>query len=850
MNRHQLRRDVMTMAKTANGPALDIQIGGMHCAGCVGRVERAIKAVPGVADASVNLATERAHVTLAGNGPAAGALAEAIRSAGYVPADSTIELSVSGMTCASCVGRVEKALKAVPGVSDASVNLATERATVHGLGNELTPRLLAAVKAAGYAAAPIGSGSDTADREQQARAAEQAGLKRSVIVAAIATLPLLVIEMGSHLFPALHHFLAGTIGGQPLRLIAFALASFVQFGPGLRFLRKGWPALLRGAPDMNSLVMLGTSAAWLYSTVATFAPGLLPAGTAYTYFEAGAVIVTLILTGRWFEARAKGRTSEAIRHLMSLQPKLARVLRDGVESDLAIDAVVPGDIVIVRPGERLPVDGAVIDGLSYVDEAMITGEPVPVRKEPGAAVTGGTINGTGAFRFTAQKVGADTVLAQIVRTVEAAQGAKLPIQALVDKVTMWFVPAVIALALLTFAAWAVFGPSPALAHALVNAVAVLIIACPCAMGLATPTSIMVGTGKGAELGILFRQGEALQGLKDAKIVAFDKTGTLTRGKPELTDIAAAEGFGEDEALRLIASVEARSEHPLAEAIVVEAHRRGLTLAEPQGFSGEPGVGVSGTVEGKRVEIGALGLMQRLNVDVASFADAAERLADAGKTPLFAAIGGRLAAIVAIADPIKETSPDAIAALHKLGLRVAMVTGDNRRTAEAIARRLGIDEVRAEVLPAQKAEIVKAMQAGGTGVAFVGDGINDAPALAQADIGIAIGTGTDIAIESADIVLMSGDLGGVPRAIALSQATIANIRQNLAWAFGYNVLLIPVAAGALYPGFGILMSPMFAGLAMALSSVSVLTNALRLRRFRAPVAERPAPQPEVRLAPAE
>ncbi|RDJ21358.1 Cu(2+)-exporting ATPase [Bosea caraganae] len=838
------------MAKTASGQALDIQIGGMHCAGCVGRVERALKAVPGVADASVNLATERAHVTLAEAGPAAGAIAEALRGAGYEAAGSTIELSVSGMTCASCVGRVEAALKAVPGVASASVNLATGRAAVQGFGNDLTPRLIAAVKAAGYEAAPVSPGSDTSDREQQAREAEQASLKRAVIIAAIATLPLLVIEMGSHLFPVLHHVLAGSIGEQPVRLFSFALASFVQFGPGLRFLQKGWPALLRGAPDMNSLVMLGTSAAYLYSVVATFAPGLLPDGTAYTYFEAGAVIVTLILTGRWFEARAKGRTSEAIRHLMSLQAKSARVLRDGVESDLAIEAVVPGDIVIVRPGERIPVDGSVLDGLSYVDEAMITGEPVPVRKEPGAAVTGGTINGTGAFRFTVLKVGADTVLAQIVRTVEAAQGAKLPIQALVDKVTMWFVPAVIALALITFAVWMVFGPSPAFAHALVNAVAVLIIACPCAMGLATPTSIMVGTGKGAELGILFRQGEALQGLKDAKIVAFDKTGTLTKGKPELTDIAAAPGFGEDEALRLIASIEARSEHPLAEAIVAEARRRGLTLAEPQGFSGEPGVGVSGMVDGKRVEIGAARLMQRLKIDVASFTETAERLADAGKTPLYAAVDGRLAAIVAIADPIKETTPDAIAALHKLGLRVAMVTGDNRRTAEAIAKRLGIDEVRAEVLPAQKAEIVKAMQADGTGVAFVGDGINDAPALAQADIGIAIGTGTDIAIESADIVLMSGDLNGVPKAIALSQATIANIRQNLAWAFGYNVLLIPVAAGALYPAFGILMSPMVAGLAMALSSVSVLTNALRLKRFRAPVAERPAPPPEARLAPAE
>lgn len=842
-----------TMAKRADGPApvFDIQISGMTCASCVGRVERAIRAVPGVAEANVNLATERAHVTLAAGGADTAAITGAIRAAGYEPADSAVELAVSGMTCASCVGRVEKALNAVPGVVSANVNLATERATIRGVGGgDFTAKLIAAVEAAGYKAAPVDTGSDSADREREAREAEQAKLKRSVIIAAIATLPLLVIEMGTHLIPELHHFLAGKVGEQPLRLIAFALASFVQFGPGLRFLQKGWPALLRGAPDMNSLVMLGTSAAYLYSVVATFLPDLLPDGADYTYFEAGAVIVTLILTGRWFEARAKGRTSEAIRHLMSLQAKSARVLRDGAELDVAIEAVVPGDIVIVRPGERIPVDGEVVDGLSYIDESMITGEPVPVRKESGAPVTGGTINGTGAFRFKALKVGADTVLAQIVRTVEAAQGAKLPIQALVDKVTMWFVPAVIALALVTFAAWMVFGPSPALSHALVNAVAVLIIACPCAMGLATPTSIMVGTGKGAELGILFRQGEALQGLKDARIVAFDKTGTLTKGKPELTDIVAAGGFAEDEALRLIASVEARSEHPLAEAIVAEARRRGLALTEPQDFSGEPGVGVSAIVEGKRIEIGAARLMQRLKIDVAAFAGAAERLADAGKTPLYAAIDGKLAAVIAVADPIKETTPEAIAALHKLGLRVAMVTGDNRRTAEAIARRLGIDEIRAEVLPTQKAEIVKQLQQGGARVAFVGDGINDAPALAQADIGIAIGTGTDIAIESADVVLMSGELGGVPRAIALSQATIANIRQNLVWAFGYNVLLIPVAAGALYPVFGIQMSPMFAGLAMALSSVSVLANALRLRRFQAPVEPRPATPSDARLAPAE
>ncbi len=842
-----------TVLKTTAGRStqLDIPVGGMSCASCVGRVERAVAAVEGVEAVAVNLATERAHVVLSSAKVDPAAIGAAIRKAGYEPSESTVELSVAGMSCASCVGRVEKALKAVPGVLDANVNLATERASVRVLGGaDIASRLAAAATAAGYAAEPIQAGIDMADRERQAREIEQTSLRRAVIAAAIATLPLLVFEMGMHLSETLHHFLAGKVGEFNIKVISFLLASFVQFGPGLRFLRKGWPALLRGAPDMNSLVMLGTSAAYLYSTVATFAPDWLPDGTDYTYFEAGAVIVTLILTGRWFEARAKGQTSEAIRRLMSLQAKSARVLRDGAEIDVAIEAVVPGDIVIVRPGERIPVDGEVLEGLSYVDEAMITGEPIPARKEPGATVTGGTVNGTGAFRFAARKVGADTLLAQIVRTVEAAQGSKLPIQALVDKVTMWFVPAVIALALLTFAAWLVFGPSPAFAFALVNAVAVLIIACPCAMGLATPTSIMVGTGKGAELGILFRQGEALQSLKDARIVALDKTGTLTKGRPELTDLSVAPGFADDEVLRLVASVEARSEHPVADAIVAAARLRGFVLAEPVEFAAEPGFGVSAKVEGRAVEVGADRLMRRLGLDLAAFADQAGRLAAAGKTPLYAAIDGKLAAIIAVADPIKETTPAAIAALHALGLRVVMITGDNKGTANAIAARLGIDEVVAEVLPTGKSEVVKSLQAGGVKVAFVGDGINDAPALAQADVGLAIGTGTDIAIESADVVLMSGDLNGVAKAIALSQATIANIRQNLAWAFGYNIVLIPVAAGALYPAFGILMSPMFAGLAMALSSVSVLTNALRLRRFGGVAVTASARSPAAKLAPAE
>ncbi|MBB5761938.1 Cu+-exporting ATPase [Methylorubrum rhodesianum] len=803
----------------------------MSCASCVGRVETAVRAVAGVQAANVNLATGRVSGVLAA-GASDIAVADAVRGAGYEPVEVVTELRVSGMTCASCVGRVERALGQVPGVRDATVNLATQRASVRHLGGAgMAQRIVAAVAAAGYEAEPVRDAAAAGDRERAEREAEIAALRRSVLLAALATAPLLVFEMSAHLSGSLHEALTRTLGQGMLTLLSLVFASLIQFGPGLRFYAKGIPALLRGAPDMNSLVMLGTSAAYGFSVVAALAPWLLPAGTAYTYFEAGAVIVTLILLGRWFEARARGRTSDAIRHLLTLQARTARVVRDGVETEVDVEGVRPGDVVAVRPGERLPVDGTVLDGASYVDEAMVTGEPVPARKATGDEVIGGTVNGTGSFRFRATKVGSDTLLAQIVRTVEAAQGSKLPIQALVDRVTTWFVPAVLGAAAVTLGIWLAFGPSPALAFALANAVAVLIIACPCAMGLATPTSIMVGTGKAAEFGILFRRGEALQALRDARVIALDKTGTLTKGTPELTDIAVLPGFDEDTVLRLLASMEARSEHPVAAAIVAAAQRRGVRLAEAVGFEAIPGFGARAMVEGRRVEAGADRLMRRRGLDLSALSGAAERLADDGRTPLYVAVDGVLAALVAVADPIKESTPEAIAALRRLDARVVMVTGDNRRTAEAVARRLGIDAVEAEVLPTDKADVVRRLQADGTvPVAFVGDGINDAPALAQADVGLAIGTGTDIAVESADVVLMSGDLRNVANAVALSRATIRNIRQNLFWAFAYNAVLIPVAAGALYPAFGILMSPLFAGLAMAFSSVSVVLNALRLRAF--------------------
>lgn len=814
---------------------LSLPIEGMTCASCVGRVERALTAVPGVQTASVNLATERADLSFIGAADPQAAV-RAIERAGYTVREATTELSIDGMTCASCVGRVERGLAQLPGVIAASVNLATERTQVrHLAGTVSVADLVAAVENAGYTARVAGVSTAAAgDQEEERREGEARALRRSLLLAAVLTLPVFILEMGSHLVPAMHHWVMHTVGLQTSWYLQFALATLVLFGPGLRFFRKGVPALLRGAPDMNSLVSLGTAAAYGYSVVATFAPGVLPPGTANVYFEAAVVIVTLILLGRTLEARAKGRTSQAIKRLVGLQARTARVQRGGETVEVPVDEVTLGDVVLVRPGEKVPVDGAVLEGASYVDESMITGEPVPVAKAVGAEVVGGTLNTTGAFSFRVTQVGGNTVLAQIIRLVEQAQGSKLPIQALVDRVTMWFVPAVMAAAALTFLVWLVFGPAPALTFALVNAVAVLIIACPCAMGLATPTSIMVGTGRAAELGVLFRKGEALQALRDVSVIALDKTGTLTKGRPELTDLEPADGFQADEVLALVAAVETRSEHPIAEAIVAAAKTRGLALAPLECFEAVPGFGVSAHVGGRTVAVGADRYMTRLGLEVAAFRPTAQRLGEQGRSPLYAAIDGRLAAVIAVADPIKESTPAAIQALHALGLKVAMITGDNAATAAAIARQLGIDEVAAEVLPDGKVAALKRFRAGGAKVAFVGDGINDAPALAEADVGLAIGTGTDVAIEAADVVLMSGDLRGVPNAIALSQATIRNIKQNLFWAFAYNAVLIPVAAGLLYPFSGTLLSPIFAAAAMALSSVFVLGNALRLKRFHAPM----------------
>ncbi len=809
----------------AKEQSISLQVDGMTCASCVGRVEKALSKVPGVDAASVNLASETARVSFDGQ-LKLDDLADALNEAGYPPVTNEVILDVESMTCASCVGRVEKALKAGTGVVDASVNLATETATVRYLAGATTPEEIAALAtAAGY---PAHVKSSEQSNKDERKAEEAQHLRQLLWIAAVLTLPVLALEMGGHLFGAVAAFKANVLGEQNDRYIQFVLTTIVLAWPGYRFFAKGVPALLKGGPDMNSLVVLGTSAAWLYSTIVTFAPQVLPEQAQNIYFEAAAVIVTLILLGRYLEARAKGRTGEAIRKLVGLRPKSARVERNGEVIELPIDDIVVGDIVLVRPGEKIAVDGEVISGASYVDESMITGEPVPVEKQKGATVVGGTVNGTGAIRFRASKVGADTMLAQIIQMVEEAQGAKLPIQGLVDKITAWFVPAVMGVAAVTVLVWLVFGPEPALTLALVAGVSVLIIACPCAMGLATPTSIMVGTGRAAEMGVLFRRGDALQMLQEVKIVAFDKTGTLTRGHPELTDLIVADGFERQEVLAKVAAVEAVSEHPIGQAIVRAAAADAITLPPVQDFASVTGFGVRARVGESEVLIGADRFLEREGVDPGDLAEKGKALGQDGKSPLYAAIDGKVAAVLAVTDPIKEGTPEAIQTLHRIGLKVAMITGDNKATAQVIARRLGIDHVVAEVLPEGKVAALNSLREGGAKIAFVGDGINDAPALAAADVGIAIGTGTDVAIETADVVLMTGDLAGVVNAFDISQKTMRNIRQNLFWAFGYNTLLIPVAAGVLYPFSGIMLSPMLAALAMSMSSVFVLTNALRLR----------------------
>jgi P-type Cu+ transporter len=830
--------------ETANAKAqlvrITIPVTGMTCASCVRRVERALTNHEGVEEASVNFASEQASVAYHPESTKPDELIRAIREAGYGADVRETTFGVTGMTCASCVGRLEQALRGVPGVVESSVNLANEKATVRYVAGEVEPQdLEKAVEGAGYGVVREDEGASV----EGSREREYGKLKSDFFLAAALTALILIGSV-----PMMLGFMP-PVPVAWLNLGLLVLATPVQFWAGRRFYRGAWGALRHRQANMNTLVVMGTSAAYLYSVVATLTPQLFASGRADVYFDTSALIITLILLGRLLEARARGRTNEAIKKLAGLQAKAARVVRGqgpGEEVEVPVEDVQIGDVVVVRPGEKIPVDGRVLSGESAVDESMITGESIPVTKRAGDEVIGATMNTSGSFRFAASKVGEETALQQIMRMVEEAQGSKAPIQRLADRISGVFVPAVIGVAAFTFLIWLLFGPEPILTFALLNTVAVLIIACPCAMGLATPTSIMVGTGKGAESGILIRGGEALEGAHKLDAVVLDKTGTLTRGVPELTDVVVWGGIGEVELLRLVASAERGSEHPIGEAIVRGAKERGLSFVEAEGFEAVSGGGVRASVEGREVLVGSRRNLSESGVYENGLVARGEELAREGKTPVFVAVDGRPVGLLAVADAAREESREAVQRLHALGLEVAMLTGDNRRTAEAIAQDLGVDRIVAEVRPKDKANEVKRLQAEGRRVGMVGDGINDAPALAQADVGIAIGTGTDVAMEAADLTLISGDVRGVARAIGLSKATVRNIKQNLFWAFSYNVALIPVAAGVLYPLFSegtvpeILspllgeygfLNPVLAAAAMALSSVTVLSNALRLRRAK-------------------
>ncbi|MFT0531847.1 heavy metal translocating P-type ATPase [Castellaniella hirudinis] len=748
----------------------------------------------------------------------------------------SIDLDIEGMTCASCVRRVETALGKVPGVAQASVNLATHRAHVVLARQDTDPAaLIAAVDKRGYAArlAPARS---AAPKPGDSAEDPQAG--RRFVWALILTLPVFIVEMGGHLIPAMHHWVQANLSSQALAWMQWVLTSAVLAGPGRPFFSRGFKALIHAGPDMNTLVALGAGSAWLYSTLVTLAPAHFPADSRHLYFEAAAVVATLILLGRWLESRAKGRAGAAIRQLLDLQPRTAWTHRAGHWIELPVAQLARGDDVRVRPGEKIPVDGVVVEGESWVDESMMTGEPMPVARRPDDRLIGGTLNTQGSLRMRVTEVGADTVLAQIVRLVEQAQAGKLPVQQKIDQVTAWFVPAVMGLAALTFAAWLIWGPAPALAHALVAGVAVLIIACPCAMGLATPISILVATGRAAGLGILFRQGDALQRLRDARVIAFDKTGTLTEGRPALTDLLIQDESPRGPLLEALAAVQSGSEHPIAHAVRQAAQAAGLTVPAAAHFQAITGAGVQADVGADHYLMGSRRLMQdrRIPLDEHALAQA-EQLGLAGKTPFYVARNGHLAAIVGVADTLRPSARPLVEQLHALGLKTALITGDHEAAARAAAQSLGIDIVHAQTLPEHKAARLRELRQAAGPVAFVGDGINDAPALASADVGIAMGRGTDVAIESADIVLMNEDLESVARAIILSRKTLRNIGQNLFWAFAYNAALIPVAAGALYPWTGLQLSPMLGAGAMALSSVFVVGNALRLKtqalRARAP-----------------
>ncbi len=814
---------------------IDLPITGMSCAACSSRVQNSLSKLPGVEKAAVNLAAERATIFY---DPAKGSVdgfMKSIQDLGFGVSASKITIPIKGMTCAACVKRVQDSLASVNGVLSAVVNLATEKATLEYFPAQAGIRdFKKAVRDTGYDIIEVEEGEDIVEKEKREREEAYQKLKSKLITGAALTLPVFILVFWERIGLSA----VVEIPRQTNFLLQFIIQTPVQFWVGWHFYTGAYAAARHRTTNMNTLIAVGTSAAYIYSVIATFAPTVfeIKGYSAHVYFDTAATIIVLILLGRLFEARAKGRTSEAIKKLIGLQPKTARIIMDGKEQDIPIAEVEAGDIILVRPGERIPVDGTVMEGYSSIDESMISGESIPVEKKEGDGVIGATINKTGSFKFEATKVGRDTMLSQIINMVQEAQGSKPPIARLADKIASVFVPAVIGIASVTFLVWFFFGPEPALTYALLNFVAVMIIACPCALGLATPTSIMVGTGKGAENGILIRGAEALEIAHKINAVVFDKTGTLTKGEPVVTDIIAVAGGGlpftadENKVLMFAASSEKGSEHPLGEAIINKAKENNIELQDPTDFQAVPGHGIRAKIDDKMVLLGNMKFMDDEGVSIGNLSQKAEQLSNEGKTSMFVAVNGMAAGIVAVADTLKDNSVAAIKALNKTGIETVMITGDNRRTAGAIAKQAGIDRIFAEVLPEDKAKEVRKLQAEGKVVAMVGDGINDAPALAQADVGIAIGTGTDIAMEASDITLISGDLKGVAASVALSKATIRNIKQNLFWAFAYNIVLIPVAAGVLFPFFGILLNPMFAAAAMGMSSVTVVTNALRLRKF--------------------
>ena len=817
-----------------------LPIEGMTCASCVAHVEGGLNEVSGVTKANVNLANERATVQFDPEKTSVPVMVAAVRDVGYDVVVDKLTLPIGGMTCASCVAHVEGGLREVPGVLSVNVNLATERATVEMIpGTATYADLKHAVEDVGYEVLDLGGQEEEfVDRERALRQAERQREWRDLVIGIAFTAPLFILSMSRDLFHVVlmrDDVLPWLFNWGGFEWLLFALATPVQFYVGRSYHRGAWKSARALAPNMDLLISLGTNAAYWFSVIVLIAPLFGVSIASHIYFESAAVIITLIKVGKYLEARAKGQTSDAIKNLMQLQAKTARVNRDGSEIEIPVNQVRVGDLVAVRPGEKVPVDGVIFEGASSLDESMITGESLPVEKTVGDSVIGATLNKMGAFRFEARKVGKETALAQIVKLVEDAQGSKAPIQRLADQISAVFVPVVIGLAALTFGVWLIFGPAPSFNFAFVNFVAVLIIACPCALGLATPTAIMVGTGKGAENGVLIRSGGALETAHKVTAIILDKTGTLTQGAPAVTETIIQSEFPmtQNEFLRMAASAEKNSEHPLGQAIVKRAQELALPLSVPSEFAAVAGHGVRARVDGRLVVIGNAKLMSDSHVQLDGLEQQSTALGDAGKTAMFAAIDGKPAGLIAVADTLKPNSRAAVKALQKLGLQVYMLTGDNPRTAAAIAQQVGIDHYFAEVLPHQKANKVKELQQRGQVVAMVGDGINDAPALAQADIGIALGTGTDVAMQAAEITLISGDLRGVVTAIALSKQTIRTIQGNLFWAFFYNVVGIPLAAGVLYPFFGILLNPIIAAAAMAFSSVFVVTNSLRLRNFRAP-----------------